>query len=214
MAFFEVRFPLRVALGFQGGPERRTEVVALASGREERNARWAGSRRRYNAASGVKRLDDLHAILDFFEMAAGRAHGFRLRDWSDWRSGPPQQAPTAFDQAMEPTANPAAFQLAKSYGRAGFRTWSRPIRKPVAGSVLVSVGGVAQPSGWSLDAASGVVTFDFPPAQTPRWGGEFDTPVRFDTDGPLFIDMAKFDEETGDALGEIGDIPLVEDLNA
>ena len=40
-AFHDVRFPLAVAFGSSGGPERRTEIVALASGHEERNARWA-----------------------------------------------------------------------------------------------------------------------------------------------------------------------------
>ncbi len=49
MSFHEIRFPLDVSLGASGGPERRTEVVTLASGHEERNARWADSRRRYNA---------------------------------------------------------------------------------------------------------------------------------------------------------------------
>ncbi len=43
-AFHEVLFPLEIALKSAGGPERRTEIVALGSGREERNARWAHSR--------------------------------------------------------------------------------------------------------------------------------------------------------------------------
>ena len=38
MAFHAVRFPLDVALGARGGPERMTDVVTLASGREEREA--------------------------------------------------------------------------------------------------------------------------------------------------------------------------------
>ena len=49
-------FPLAVALRSTGGPERRTEIVALGSGREVRNARWAGSRRRWDAGSGVHSL--------------------------------------------------------------------------------------------------------------------------------------------------------------
>lgn len=214
MAFYETRFPLDVALGFTGGPERRSELVALASGREERNQRWAGSRRRYNAASGVKQLDDLQAIFDFFEMAAGRVHGFRLRDWADWKSCAPQQTPGPFDQLLEATADPLEWRLAKTYGKAGFREWRRMIRKPVAGTVAVSVAGAPLASGWTVEATTGLVTFTAPPATAPRAGFEFDVPVRFDTDGPLFIDLRKFDEETGHAVGEIGDIPLVEDLNA
>ena len=55
-AFHEVLFPLDIALKSAGGPQRRTDVVALGSGREERNARWAHSRRRYDAGYGVKTL--------------------------------------------------------------------------------------------------------------------------------------------------------------
>ena len=53
MAFDNVRFPVAISRGLAGGPERRTDVVMTASGREERNARWANSRRKYNAGYGV-----------------------------------------------------------------------------------------------------------------------------------------------------------------
>lgn len=214
MAFFETRFPADVSLGFSGGPARRTELVTLASGREERNQRWQASRRSYDAGYGVKTLDQLHAVIDMFEMAAGRMHGFRLKDWTDWKSCPPQQTPAPTDQALTPTADLLRWQLAKTYGRAGFRTWTRPIRKPVAGTVRIAVNGVELVSGWSCDHATGVVTFLAQPAAPPRGGFEFDVPVRFDTDGPLAIDMSKFDEDSGHAVGGIGDIPLVEDMNA
>jgi hypothetical protein len=45
-----VRFPDNISRGARGGPERRTQVVELASGDEERNASWANSRRRYDVA--------------------------------------------------------------------------------------------------------------------------------------------------------------------
>jgi uncharacterized protein (TIGR02217 family) len=53
-AFHEILFPLDIALNSAGGPQRRTDVVTLGSGAEERNARWAHSRRRYDAGYGVK----------------------------------------------------------------------------------------------------------------------------------------------------------------
>lgn len=64
----------------------------LGSGHEERNTRWAQSRRRYDAGYGVKSLDDLHGVITFFEERRGRLYGFRWKDMSDFRSGPPQQA--------------------------------------------------------------------------------------------------------------------------
>ena len=50
MAFDEVRFPDMISRGARGGPQRRTQIVTLASGDEERNALWANSRRSYDAA--------------------------------------------------------------------------------------------------------------------------------------------------------------------
>ena len=54
--FHEVLFPVDIALRARGGPRRRTDVVVTGSGREERNARWAHSRRHYEAGYGVKTL--------------------------------------------------------------------------------------------------------------------------------------------------------------
>jgi uncharacterized protein (TIGR02217 family) len=71
MAFHEVRFPDNISRGARGGPERRTQIVELASGDEERNASWANSRRRYDVAYGIRRADDLAAVVAFFEARNG-----------------------------------------------------------------------------------------------------------------------------------------------
>ena len=89
VAFHEVRFPTAIAFGASGGPERRTDIVTLGSGFEERNSRWADSRRRYNAGYGVRTLDDLHVVLAFFEERRGRLYGFRWLDRIDWKSCAP-----------------------------------------------------------------------------------------------------------------------------
>ena len=80
MAFHEVWFPDNISRGARGGPERRTQIVELASGDEERNASWANSRRRYDVAYGIRRADDLAAVVAFFEARNGRLHGFRWKD--------------------------------------------------------------------------------------------------------------------------------------
>ena len=77
-SFHEVLFPLDIALKCGGGPQRRTDVVMLGSGAEERNARWAHSRRRYDAGYGVKTFDALSQVVAFFEDRRGRLYGFRL----------------------------------------------------------------------------------------------------------------------------------------
>ena len=81
--FHEIRFPLDISLGSRGGPRRRTDIVTLASGREQRNARWAHSLRRYDAGLGVRTLDALAAVIAFFEERRGRLYGFRFRDRAD-----------------------------------------------------------------------------------------------------------------------------------
>src|SRR5262245_37245113 len=133
-AFHEVLFPLDIALGSAGGPERRTEIVALGSGREERNARWAHSRRRYDAGYGIKTLDALSQVVAFFEERRGRLHGFRWRDRLDHSSGVSGANVTPLDQTIgEGDGATATFQLAKTYG-AVHAPYVRPIVKPAAGS--------------------------------------------------------------------------------
>jgi len=46
----------------------------------DRNASWANSHRRYDAAYGVRRADDLAADVAFFEARNGLLYGFRWRD--------------------------------------------------------------------------------------------------------------------------------------
>src|SRR5947208_10169700 len=139
-AFHEVLFPLDIALKSAGGPERKTEIVAVGSGREERNARWAHSRRRFDAGYGVKTFEALSAVVAFFEERRGRLYGFRWRDRLDNSSAAPGAAVTPLDQAIG-TGDGAQteFPLLKTYCGA-YAPYQRPIAKPVAGSVLVPVG--------------------------------------------------------------------------
>jgi uncharacterized protein (TIGR02217 family) len=205
MAFHEIRFPTAIAMGSAGGPVRKTEIVTLGSGFEERNAVWANSRRRYDVGYGVKSLDDMHAVIAFFEARMGRLHGFRFKDFSDFKSCAPNSTPTPTDQSIG-TGNGTAtqFALAKTY-TSGSSSWTRAIPKPVSGSVRVAVGGAEQMSGWSVDTATGVVTFISPPAMgaAVTAGFEFDVPVRFDTDS-LSINLENV------RAGDIPAIPIVE----
>ena len=207
--FHEVRFPLDVALGSRGGPTRRTDIVTLASGREHRNARWAESRRRYDAGLGVRDVDALHAVVAFFEERRGRLYGFRFHDRVDCKSCAPSASPAATD-ALLGTGDGARtiFQLAKSYGT-GFAPYARGIAKPVAGTVRIAVDGVERTlgSGVACDATTGIVTFAAAPAAgaAVTAGFAFDVPVRFDAD-ELEFDLSAFE------AGHIPTIPLVEIL--
>ncbi|MCP8897023.1 DUF2460 domain-containing protein [Shinella daejeonensis] len=205
--FHEVRFPLRVALGTSGGPVRRTDIVSLSNGRENRNRRWQDARRRYDAGSGVRSLDDLYAVLAFFEARAGQFHGFRFHDPVDHKSCPPGATPKATDHRIGTgNGSRAGFQLVKRYADAGGQT-VRTIEKPVAGTVIVAVAGTPVPANdFTVDHATGLVTFEagrLPASGAITAGYEFDVPVRFDTDR-IDIDLAQFE------AGRIPSIPLVE----
>ncbi|MEL7486437.1 MAG: DUF2460 domain-containing protein [Pseudomonadota bacterium] len=205
MSFHEVRFPLAIAMNSEGGPMRRTEIVSLVSGHEERNAPWAASRRRYNAGYGIKSLADIEAMIAFFEARRGRLYGFRFRDPFDWTSGAIGAGLDAGDQILG-TGDGATtvFPLVKRY-ESGGASYARRIAKPVAGSVRVALDGALQETGVDVDETTGEIAFATPPpaGAVVTAGFEFDTPVRFDTDH-LNINLAAFE------AGDIPSIPLIE----
>lgn len=208
-SFHEIRFPLDVSLQGRGGPERRTDIVTLGSNREERNARWANSRRRWEAGYGVKSLAQLQEVIAFFEERRGRLFGFRWRDRADHSSSRSGGPPSPTDQVVG-TGDGAAtsFQLTKTYG-ADFAPYLRVIAKPVAGTARIAVNGIEKQAGvdFDVDVTTGVVTFVQsapPPAgATITAGFLFDAPARFDTDY-LEIDVSAFE------AGDIPRIPIIE----
>lgn len=207
MAFHEIRFPANLSLGSVGGPERRTEVVTLANGFEERNMPWAESRRRFEAGAGLRTLDDIETLIAFFEARRGRMHGFRWKDWSDHKSCPPSKRPSPIDQVIGiGDGEQVVFTISKTY-RSGEQTYTRRITKPVAGTVIVAVARDPKVEGleFSVDTERGEITFVVPPdiGVEVSAGFEFDVPVRFDTDR-IMSSMAAFQ------AGEIPDVPVVE----
>ena len=166
MAFHEIRFPDNISRGARGGPERRTQVVELASGDEERNASWANSRRRYDVAYGIRRSDDLAAVVAFFEARNGRLFGFRYKDWADYKSCIPSAAPGPSDQLIGTgTGLQTSFPLVKRYTSGGV-DYVRAIKKPVVATVLMGINVPEGPqlltswnnlqTGWSNTGATGV----------------------------------------------------------
>jgi len=176
---------------------------------EERNARWAHSRRRYDAGYGIKTFDALSQVLAFFEERRGRLYGFRWRDRLDHSSTAPGAAVTPIDQILGTgDGTEKAFQLCKTYG-AVYLPYQRPIAKPVPRSVRVAVAETEMQEGthFSVDATTGVITFL--PGHIPASGAAvsagflFDVPVRFDIDY-LEMDLSAF------AAAAIPKIPVVE----
>ncbi|MEZ5920943.1 MAG: DUF2460 domain-containing protein [Parvularculaceae bacterium] len=204
--FHETLFPLDISLNSEGGPTRRTEIVSLTSGHEERNAQWANSRRSWNAGYGVKSMADIEKVTAFFEARRGRLYGFRFRDPFDFQSASYGKGVTPADQPIGVgDGAQIAFDLAKSYENGGAH-YSRRIAKPVAGSVRVAIDGV-ETSAFTADETTGTITFAVAPSAGAiiSAGFLFDCPARFDTDA-LRINLAAF------RAGDIPSIPLIEVL--
>ena len=207
MGFHEVRFPANLSFGSVGGPERRTEIVTLSNGFEERNTPWAHSRRRYDAGVGLRSLKDIETLIAFFEARQGQLYGFRWKDWADYQTCAAPLRHSFEDKNIAlGDGETRVFQLTKTY-RSGGHDYVRPIRKPVAGSVRVGLLGREMTEGeqYSVDSTTGIVLFAEPPVPEERItaGFEFDVPARFDTDR-IQTSVSSF------RAGEAMSVPVVE----
>ncbi|HRD74404.1 MAG TPA: DUF2460 domain-containing protein [Hyphomicrobiaceae bacterium] len=194
--FHEVQFPPDISYGAAGGPGYSTTVVTTVSGHERRNANWAQARGRWNVAHGLKKRDQVAALIAFFRARKGRAYGFRFKDWTDYQGL--AQAIGVGDGTTK------TFQLVKHYA-SGAEVEQRTIVKLVAGSTKLYRNGIEATSGWSIDITTGLVTFTAAPASGVQVTAdfEFDVPARFDSD-QMDITIETYQ------LGSWGQIPIIE----
>jgi uncharacterized protein (TIGR02217 family) len=207
MAFHEVRFPANISFGSTGGPERRTQIVTLANGFEERNTPWAHARRHYDAGVGLRSLDDVDQLIAFFEARRGQLHGFRWKDWSDYKSCLPSLVVGPEDQFLgRGNGVQTTWALTKLY-QSGAQSYVRPIAKVVAGTIRVAVAGDPKVESleFSVNLNVATITFTTPPDinAAVTAGFEFDVPVRFDTDR-IQTSVSSFQ------AGSVPDVPIVE----
>lgn len=206
MNFHEVRFPTSLSFGAVGGPERRTEIVTMTNGFEERNTPWEHSIRYYDAGAGLRSLDDLAKLIAFFEARRAQLYGFRWKDWADFKSCLPSKEIGPLDQELgRGDGETRVFQLVKTYV-SGEQSYVRPIRKPVKGTVQVALSGDPKDeSAFAVNTETGQITFDTPPDIDVRVtaGFEFDVPVRFNIDR-ITTSISTFN------AGEVPSIPVIE----
>jgi len=190
MAFHEVRLPTDVERNASGGPGFLTSVSVLQSGKEQRNSLWEVDRGNWDIGYGIQTRDQALIVRDFFYARRGRLYGFRFRDWSNYRTEGTAKAPAGL--ASETTGEPAeadgigtVFQLYYRYTDSGAYGYTKKIFKPVAGTINVYIeGALVDPGDYSLNTTNGQITFDVAPEYNSdvEWSGQFDLPVRFDTD--------------------------------
>lgn len=170
--FHDVRFPFHLSLGARGQIERRTEIVSLKSGAEERNSPWAHGRRRWDVGAALKTRSDGDQLIAFFEARRGPLHAFRFRDPLDDRA---DNMLLGVGDGVRTT-----FQLIKTYN-SGAYGYARPIALPVVESVALWVGGT--PITPSIEAGGVISLVSAPaPGEDVRASFQFDVPVRFESE--------------------------------
>ena len=192
MSFDNVRFPTLISYGATGGAKFRTEIIQIFSGHERRNKSWSQSRSEYQVAHRIKDQIELDELIAFFRARAGRARGFRFRDWADYKL---QSENIALGDGVT-----TDFQITKTYSSGGISD-IRDITKIVtdADSLEIAQNHGTSNVNWSLlvdsvlqdetieynvDRDTGVISFNTPPGNNAiiTVNGEFDVPARFDTD--------------------------------
>ena len=210
MSFHEIRFPTDISRGAQGGPERRTDVVVLGSGFEERNAAGRTRAAATTPATASSRSTTCTPSSPSSRSGAGGSTASAGATTPTANRARRAATPSPLDQVIGTgDGTHAAFQLVKTYGAAHAPWYAHDRqagrRAPCASPSTAMSETRATTS--RVDAATGFVHV---PAGA-RAGGrrvvtagfEFDVPVRFDTDR-LEINLSGFRH------GAIPHIPIVE----
>lgn len=179
------RFPDEIAFYASVGPNFRTEDAKSLTGYQQTNATMPDPLHSIDITQALREIDIINTpgygyrvVRDFFFAVKGKAIGFRVKNWWDYKDDGLGILGTGLGNGST-----TVFQIAKRY-TAGALSTDKAVRKPVSGSVGVKINGVTQPSGWTVDTTTGLVTFSVAPANGAvlTCTYEFDLPVRFDRD--------------------------------
>lgn len=181
------RLPVNLEKGSGFGPSFKNVIQEAVSGNEQRFAQWTKCRGTGDLSYAILEsndpVGDFRAVLALYRAHFGSLYPFRFKDWSDY-----QATDELFGNGNGSTKD---FQLVKTYdpsqillGVPGSLFYVRSITL-VTGTPTIMIDGVAKtPSTDYTISSSGVVSFVSAPAGSTEltWTGEFDVPVRFDTD--------------------------------
>lgn len=160
--FLEERLPIEIDYGSSFGEEYAVEITETANGNEYRRLRHRLPKMRYDLSYAMREqawvMDE---VVDLYHRCFGRFAGFRVKNLADYSSNGYTGVPTMLDQPMQRISD-GVYQLQKEYGTNGTAaSIGYPVRtifKPVAGSVLVAAGGIAQ-TGLAINTTTGQVTW-------------------------------------------------------
>lgn len=205
MAFDNIEFPLTVKR-LRSTIRFSTTITETTSGDEKRNAVWQDARRVFDAIGGIKTIAQLDQLINFFCCRKGRARGFLVKDYSDYKV-----TGQAFGVG---TGAQTVFQLKRTYTDA-FNSDERFITKPRQGTVLIYTNGALLTEGfhYTINYTTGLVTFTNAPflGEVFTWVGEHYVPCRFMQD-ELDVELLHFYVESGARRGhgEVASVQLIE----
>lgn len=190
MSFLESpQFPECPSLGYTSEPAYSNTITRFWGGGETRQRNWSRPLIRISCTVGPREDEVIETLLAWWHVAGGSANGFRFKDYADFSSATFGSAISAVDQPLilDP-GSPALYQLTKRYTH-GAGTQDREIYKPVSGTVLIADNGVLKTAGvhYTIDHTTGLVSLLFTPVGALTWGGEFDLPMRFDSEMPVEV---------------------------
>lgn len=185
VAFLESRYNANdIVYETAGGPGYSTTVISMQNGAEVRNQNWANARGKWDVGERIVHETELAYIIQFFRSTKGKAFGFRFKDWGD------HTASTAEGVVALISGN--QYQLYKKYREtapnADYSEELRKITKPAIYSPnfqLFKNSVLVPGANYTLNYNTGVITWTTSPpsgGDTVQWSGDFDVPVRFDTD--------------------------------
>lgn len=163
-AFLEERLSVAVKYGASYGDDYAVEITRTKSGSEYRALLHPFPVRDFQFAYDIKATALYAQVANIYHRAFKSFAGFRVRCLDDYSTNGETSTPTAFDQTLGVISAGATYQLLKVYGAGGTPlSIGRPYRniyKPVAGTSLVGIAGVAiRAADWSVDTTTGIITF-------------------------------------------------------
>lgn len=163
-AFLEERLSVAVKYGASYGDDYAVDITKTKAGSEYRNLLHPFPVRDFQFAYDAKAATLYQNIANTYHRAFGRYAGFRVKCLDDYSTNGQTGTPTALDQALATISLGATYQLQKVYGSGGtplsIGLPYRTIFKPVAGTTLVGIAGVAiRSADWTVDTTTGIVTF-------------------------------------------------------
>lgn len=120
-------------------------------------------------------------LKDLYDRCGGTFGAFRVHHYAEYTTKNYTEPQSALDQPLVYLGE-NRYQLVVWYGAASPTTPRRLVKKPVQGSVVIGVGGVQVSTGFTVDYATGIVTFAGAPGAAVTGGCEFDIPMRFAAD--------------------------------